>query len=307
MPAIATPKRPTRLQIWIRAVRALSLIISVIPVLLGGGLALIDRGFDGWTFLTTLITVMLLRAGTFLINDYYDYIKGADLEDSYLPANGLQLGMLTPRQVHFAGLFCYVVACVLGSYLVHVGGMLVLVLGVVGLVAGYLYSGTRFALAYHRLGEVTVFLLTGPLLTLGSYYVMVRIPYLHVFLHGIAFGLLSAAALHINNMRDMEHDRKIGKHTLATWLGMRKSKWLYAALVLLPYLMPIILWKYDLTPSSALLTLLTIPLALKVIRDVVKTSDPMEMNLELGLTYLLLLLFGILNVFGLFVYYFMQQ
>ncbi|MGZ4106858.1 MAG: 1,4-dihydroxy-2-naphthoate octaprenyltransferase [Tumebacillaceae bacterium] len=307
MPATALPKRPTRLQIWIRGVRALSLVISVIPVLLGGGLALIDRGFDGWTFLITLITVMLLRAGTYLINDYYDYIKGADLEDSFLPANGLQLGMLTPRQVHVAGLVCYLVACVLGSYLVHVGGTLILVLGVIGVLAGYFYSGSRYALAYHRLGEVTVFLLTGPLLVLGSYYVMVRIPYLHVFLHGIAFGLLSAAALHINNMRDMEHDRKIGKHTLATWLGQRKSKWLYAALLLLPYLMPILLWEYDLTPGAALLSLLTFPLALKNIWDVAKTTDQMEMNLELGLTYLLLLLFGILNVFGLFLYYFMQQ
>jgi 1,4-dihydroxy-2-naphthoate polyprenyltransferase len=299
-------KRPSLVTVWLRAVRGPSLTTTLIPVLLGGGFALVDRGFDGWSFLITLIAALLLQAGTNLINDYYDHIKGADVADTLSPSNVLHKGWLTPRQVYYGGLTCFLLASLLGIYLVSVGGWFILLLGLVGLAAGYLYTGTRIALAYHGLGEITVFLLMGPLMVLGTYYVMVRLIYVHVIVNAIPIGLLAAAILHANNLRDLEHDRRIGKHTIATMLGRRYATWEYHGLVLAAYGTMIVLWLRNDTPATALLSLLAFPLAVYTMYIVRKTADPMELNLVLGLAELHQLLFGILNVFGIYLFYFLQ-
>jgi len=305
MPASSRPKRPPRLQIWLRALRAPTLIASIIPVLLGGGLALVDRGFEGWPFLTALIAVMLVQAGTHLFNDYYDYQKGADSGVS-LYEGVLRLGWLTPRQVLTGGLVCYLAAAVIGLYLFYKGGPFILFLGTIGLLTGYFFTGSRYALAYHRLGELAVFLMNGPLVALGTYFVMLKIIYPHVILNGIGIGLLSAAIVHINNLRDVEHDRRIGKHTLATTFGLSNAKVIYYLLLLLAYLFPVAMWHYDMTPVYSLLCLLTLPLALRVVWIVRKTNDPVELNVMLGHAVLLQMLYGMLHVFGIFLYYFLN-
>jgi 1,4-dihydroxy-2-naphthoate octaprenyltransferase len=300
----AKPTRPHPVQIWLRAVRAPLLIATMIPVLLGGGFALMDRSFDGWTFLAAMIAVLLLQAGTHLFNDYFDFSKGADCDTSLTPPSVIRLGWLMPQSVYRGGLFCFLSAALVGSYLVYTGGVTVLLLGIVGLVVGYWFTGTRWALSYHALGELAVFLLHGPLLVYGTYYVMVGITYSHVLLGGIPIGLLWAAMLHLNNMRDLEHDRKIGKHTLATLFGPAQAKTVYYFLLLPAYLIPLALYLTGMTPGLALLALLTFPLALYNMWVVHRTSDPVELNVAYGLTVLLQLLFGILHVFGVFLYNF---
>ncbi|MFD2171718.1 1,4-dihydroxy-2-naphthoate octaprenyltransferase [Tumebacillus lipolyticus] len=306
MPASAKMTRPSKLQIWLRAVRSRSLIGTIIPVLLGGGFALIDRGFEGWTFLATLIVVILVQAGSYLFNDYFDHHKGADDETSLTPANPLRSGWLTPAQVYFGGWVCFAIAALVGGYIVSVGGWTILIFGAIGLLLGYLYTGTRFALAYHGLGELAVFVVMGPLIVVGTYYAMVKILYGHVILNAIPFGLLAAAALHAKNLRDLHHDQQIGKRTLATILGTRKAKWEHYTLLALSYLTMIAIWLLGYTPITSLLTLITLPIAWKTVQIIAKTSDPVELNLGLGLSALLQLLFGILNVFGIFLYYFLQ-
>lgn len=295
--------RPTRLHIWLRALRATSLTVTVIPVLLGGGLALIDRGFDGWAFLITMVTALLLQAGTHLLNDVFDYRKGLDTVPSPFRIKAIQMEWLSDRQVYIGGLVCYILAILLGSYLVYLGGLFVLVLGIIGLVAGYLFTATRFALAYNALGELTVFLLMGPLMVLGTYYVMVGIVYLHVILTALPFGLLSAATLYTQNLRDCEQDLGFGKRTLVTLLGDKRRKQMLYALLSLAYLTLILPYVFHFAPLQSLLPLLTLPLMVYIRRKASASSDPMEMNVVLGLLILLQLLFGLLHVSGLFWYY----
>lgn len=299
------PARPSLLHIWSRAVRASSLILILIPVLIGGGLALIDRGFDGWTFLVTMLVAMLMLAGTHLFNDYFDYHKGTDRMTPF-PTNAIHMGWLRPRQVYAAGWLCFLLGGLLGSYLVYVGGTPILLLGLGCITAGYLFTGTRLALAYNALGEVAVFLLMGPLAVFGTYYVMIHLFYPHVIFNAIPFGLLSGATLLVSNLRDIEQDKQVGKRTLATLLGRKKARGLFCLLILLAYLILILLYTWNVTPGQALFALLTIPLCYRMIRVVTASDDPMELNVVLGLSMLLQLLFGILNAFGLFLYYFMQ-
>jgi len=303
MPMPKPLARPTRLHIWLRAVRATSLTVTVIPVLLGGGLALIDRGFDGWTFLITMITALLLQAGTHLLNDAFDYRTGLDTVPSPFRVKAIQMGWLSERQVFIGGLVCYILAILLGSYLVYLGGLLILVLGLVGLTAGYLFTATRFALAYNALGELTLFLLMGPLMVLGTYYVMVGIVYLHVILTALPFGLLSAATLYTQNLRDCEQDLRFGKRTLATLLKAQRRKQMQNGLLSLAYLTLILPYVFHFAPIQSLLPLLTLPLMIYIRRKAAMSHDPMEVNVVLGFLILLQLLFGLLHVLGLFWYY----
>jgi 1,4-dihydroxy-2-naphthoate octaprenyltransferase len=302
MPAPSSIKQPSVFQKWVRAVRAPSLIAAILPVLLGGGLALLDRGFDGWTFLLTMIAVMLIQAGSNLLNEYYDDIKGADAHG--VSVGVLHKGWLQPRQLLAGAWGCYILALLLGGYLVKVGGWLILVLGIVGVLGSILYSATRFALSYHALGEVTMFLLSGPLVTLGTYYAMVKIAYTYVLLSGIPYGLLAMAVTHVHNLRDIRHDRMIGKRTLASALPQRAANRLFYLLLLFVYVIPVLLWVMNVIPALSLLPLLTFPLAVRIIRTVRPTTEPVELNMAFGLTALLELLFGILQVFGVFLYYF---
>jgi len=306
MPATGLAAKPSALQIWMRAIRIPSLIAATVPVLLGGGLALIDRGFEGWPFLATLIAVMLIQAGTQLFNDYYDFRKGADSHVTLSPPSVIQLAWLSPRQVLIGGVLCYALALVLGTYLAYIGGMFIAFLGLVGLASGFFFTGSRLALAYHRLGELTVFLMNGPLVTLGTYYVMLKIIYPHVIVNGVGIGLLSAAIVHINNLRDREQDEQIGKHTLATMLGTANAKGLFYLLLLIAYALPVAMWQYDVMPWTSLLTLLTLPLALRVVWIVRQTDDPVELNVLLGHAVLLQMLYGILHAFGIFLFYFLE-
>lgn len=302
MPAPSSIKIPSLFQKWVRAVRAPSLIAAILPVLLGGGLALLDRGFDGWTFLLTMIAVMLIQAGSNLLNEYHDDIKGADAHG--VSVGVLHKGWLHPHQLLTSAWICYILALLLGGYLVSVGGWLILALGIVGVLGSILYSATRFALSYHALGEVTMFLLSGPLVTLGTYYAMVKIPYGYVLLCGVPYGLLAMAVTHVHNLRDIRHDRMIGKHTLASALPQRSANRLLYLLLLIVYAIPILLWVMNVMPALSLLPLLTFPLAIRIIRTVRPTTEPFELNMAFGLTALLELLFGILQVFGVFLYYF---
>ncbi|MBL0386633.1 1,4-dihydroxy-2-naphthoate octaprenyltransferase [Tumebacillus sp. ITR2] len=302
MPASSSTKQPSLLQKWVRAVRPPSLIAAILPVLLGGGLALLDRGFDGWTFLLTMIAVLLIQAGSNLLNEYYDDLKGADAHG--VSDGVLHKGWLLPQQLWVSAWTCYILALLLGGYLVSVGGWLVLVLGIVGLLGSILYSATSWALSYHALGEVTMFLLSGPLVTLGTYYVMVKIAYTYVLLSGVPYGLLAMAVTHVHNLRDIRHDKAIGKRTLASVLPQRPANRLFYILLLFVYVIPVVLWAMEVIPTLSLLPLLTFPLAVRIIRTVRPTTDPVELNMAFGLTALLELLFGILQVFGVFLYYF---
>lgn len=302
----AQTKRPSILHSWLRAIRPAALIFTLLPVLLGGGFALVDRGFDGWRFLVAMVAALFLQMGANLLNDCYDYLKGADTKETLSVSSPLREGWLTARQVYVGGVICLVTATVLGLWLVKVGGWLVLLLGVLGLAGAYLYSASRVALSWHGLGELAAFLLLGPLMVLGTYYVMVQLVFVHVLVNAIPLGLLAVSVLHVSNLRDRLHDQKIGKRTLATMLGARTGKALYHLLMVLAYVALVVLWLVDLTPVTALVALLAVPLAVRNLYLVSRTDDPVELNLGLGLTVLHQLVFGMLNVFGIYLYYFLQ-
>jgi 1,4-dihydroxy-2-naphthoate octaprenyltransferase len=263
---------------WWLAVRPFSFTASVTPVVLGSVLAGYDGAWDWLLFAITLVASVAIHAGTNLINDYYDWKKGADTPESLGPNRALQQGMLTPTQVFWGGIFCFALGAALGLYLVAARGLFILWLGIFSVLAGWFYTAGPFAFAYIGLGEVVVFLFMGPIMVLGSYFVLAQRAPLHVIWLAVPVGLLVAAILHANNMRDLEGDLAKGKRTLANILGRRASKIEYYLLVGGSYVLLVVLVIVGIAPRFTLLTLVTLPSAIELIRAAAAFETPPRLN-----------------------------
>ncbi|MBK8834524.1 MAG: 1,4-dihydroxy-2-naphthoate octaprenyltransferase [Anaerolineae bacterium] len=207
------------------ATRPFSFTASVTPVALGAALAAWDGKFNLLIFGLVLVGSVAIHAGTNLINDYYDWRKGTDTAESLGPNRPLKEKLVTPRQVLIAGLLCFALGGGIGLYLVAArGGLFILVIGVLSVLAGYFYTAGPAAFAYIGLGEVIVFIFMGPIMVVGSYFMLAQEVPLRVVLLAMPIGMLVAAILHANNMRDHDMDRAKGKRTLSNILGRRGSK-----------------------------------------------------------------------------------
>lgn len=263
---------------WWLAARPFSFTASVTPVVLGAVLAGDDGAWHWWFFAITLIASVFIHAGTNLINDYYDWKKGADTPESLGPNRALQQGMLTPHQVFWGGVICFAIGSVLGLYLVATRGLFILWLGLFSVLAGWFYTAGPFAFAYTGLGEVVVFIFMGPIMVVGSYFVLAQSVPAHVIWLSMPVGLLVAAILHANNMRDLEGDLAKGKRTLANILGRRASRIEYYILVGGSYALLVLLVVLGIAPWYTLVTLVTLPSAIELLRAAAAYETPQRLN-----------------------------
>jgi len=292
---------------WWRAARPWSFTASAVPVLLGCVIAAYDGYFNPWLFALTLIGAVSIHAGTNLINDYYDYRKGADSEKSLGQGGAIQKRLLTPRQVFLGGIGAFALGSIIGLYLVSVSGPLILVMGILSVLAGFFYTAGPAALAYIGLGEITVFLFMGPAIVIGAYYVQARTLNVPVALASLPIGFLVAAILHANNLRDLEGDREIGKRTLATILGRQRANLEYYLLIGGTYVVLVIAAISAAAPWYTLIAVVTFPAALALMRRVSANSDPAGLNPVLRKTAQLHMRFGMLMVAGWIIALFVNQ
>ena len=299
--AEAEPWLRRLVRIWWMAVRPFSFTASVTPVVLGGALAAYDGAWNWQLFAVTLFGSVLIHAGTNLINDYYDWKKGADTLESLGPNRALREGMLTPTAVFWGGVVCFALGSGLGLYLVATRGLFILYLGIFSVLAGWFYTAGPAAFAYTGLGELVVFIFMGPVMVLGSYFVLTQTIAPGVIWIAAPVGLLVAAILHANNMRDLEADRAKNKRTLANLLGRRFSRWEYYALVGGSYLLLAALVVLGIAPAFMLLAFLTLPSALELIRAASVHEAPARLNKVLRGTARLHERFGWLMILGVIV------
>ncbi|HEY0734944.1 MAG TPA: 1,4-dihydroxy-2-naphthoate octaprenyltransferase [Herpetosiphonaceae bacterium] len=279
-PAGVVPKAAsTPLAIWWRAIRPKSFTATFTPVAIGIGCAALDSVFAPLWALLTLVAALLLQAGTNLLNDYFDHRNQVDSSASLSPSGVIQQGLLTPRAVLIGGGGCFGLAALLGIALALHGGPLIWLLGVIGVLIGVLYTAGPAPLAYIGLGEIAVFIAMGPGMVLGAYSVQTQGWSWTPLLAGTPIGLLVAAIMHANNLRDIETDRTQNKRTLAARFGRRFAQREYALLVLGAYSVLVPLLALDLRLGlSALPVLLTLPQAWRLVREAFATDDPVRLN-----------------------------
>jgi 1,4-dihydroxy-2-naphthoate octaprenyltransferase len=286
---------------WLRAVRYHSFTASIIPILVGTALALVDEHHSWPLTIAMLVAAVACHAGANMANDYFDHQKGVDNENNLGPHKVIQLGLLTPRQILTGMIAAFALATLLGVYIVLSTDWKVFVLAVLSLGAAFFYTAGSKALGYVALGEVTVFLFMGPAMVCGAYYVLTGSVTWTAFLLSIPIGAISAATLHANNMRDIEHDRAAGKKTLATILGRQRSSLEYLIWIVASFLSVVLTVLLETSLWPVVLVALTIPNAVRLVRLAYSGTDTTPMNRLLRKTAGLHLQFGALLVLGLLV------
>jgi 1,4-dihydroxy-2-naphthoate octaprenyltransferase len=274
------------------AARLRTLPAAVAPVLVGTALAVRDDEFRALAFVAALLGAILIQVGTNLSNDYSDARRGADTEDRLGPVRVTAGGLVPPRKVLIATYLSFGGAVLVGMYLVYVAGPELLLVGAASILAGVLYTGGPRPYGYEGLGEVFVFTFFGLVAVTGSYYVHAeRLPGEAVLL-AVPVGLLASAILVVNNVRDLETDRRAGKRTLAVRMGRERTRVLYAAMLAVAYLALVAL-AVAIGPF-VLLAALTVPLAVKLVGTVRTRTDGPTLNGVLARTGMLQLAFCVL-------------
>lgn len=295
--AIATPAVLSKH--WITAIRPPTLPAAVAPVLVGTAAATgIDDSFRLAIFIATLAAAVLIQIGTNFANDLFDFEHGADAADRLGPPRVTQSGLISPERVRLGTGVAFGGAAAIGVYLIVVGGWPILAIGVLSILAGIAYTGGPWPLGYHGLGDVAVFVFFGMTAVVGTYYLQAgTISPTVVFAAG-PVGLLVTAILVVNNLRDIETDRRVGKRTLAVRIGERATRLQYVLLVLGPYLLTPVLWAMD-AGAWVLLTYVSLPFALVLARAVLSGVTGRGLNDILKRTALLHFAFGALLALGL--------
>lgn len=293
----AEPARPSP-AVWFEATRPFSFTASVVPVVVGTLVAALHR-FNPLYFLLALAGAILIHAGTNLINDYYDHIKGIDGPDALGPSHAIQQGKLTPRQVLRFGIACFAGGAAIGLLLVGLTGLPLLWLGLASVIAGFFYTAAPVSLAYIGLGELTVFFFMGPVMVLGAYFVQMGHYAWQPFIVSLPIAFLVTAILHANNLRDLDGDRAKGKRTVATFIGRRPANWEYYLLIAATYVTLVVMVATKVAPWPVLISLLTLPAAVRAVRFTARTTQPRKLNLLLRDTAQLHMQFGALLAVGL--------
>jgi 1,4-dihydroxy-2-naphthoate octaprenyltransferase len=289
-------------RIWLMAARPRTLPAAIAPVLVGTAAAVEAVDDVRWgAFIAALVGSIFIQIGTNLANDYSDAKRGADTSDRLGPVRVTSTGLVAPRRVLYATWLAFGVAVVAGIYLATVAGWVILAVGAASIAAGVLYTGGPRPYGYAGLGELFVFLFFGLVAVNGSYYVQLEELDWLPFLLSVSVGLLSTAVLVVNNVRDIDTDRRAGKRTLAVRLGRERTRRLYVNLLAGAFvLLPIGLLVAD-GPAWALLGVAVAPMAVRPIRAVTSRTDGPALNGALAGTGALLGAFSLLLSAGLLI------
>ncbi|MBD3166983.1 1,4-dihydroxy-2-naphthoate octaprenyltransferase [bacterium] len=254
-------------QLWLRAIRAFSFTASVVPVLLGTAIAFWQIGPEAirWDLMfLAVIGGLSLHAGTNLFSDFFDYKNGVDREETYGSSRVLVERLMNPRDMFVGGIVSFAIAFGIGVYLAWLLGWPIVMFGLIGIAGGYFYTANPIAYKYKALGEFLVFALMGPLMVWGGHFVQVGHLQWQPLLVSLPVGILVAAILFANNLRDIEDDNASGFDTQASLMGRKRARLMYGAMLFGAYFTLLGLVVFGLAPIAALIAVLTIPAALKV-------------------------------------------
>ena len=280
---------------WLAGTRPRTLPAAVVPVLIGTGVAIGYGKFSGWRAVLALIVALALQIGVNYANDYSDGIRGSD-EQRVGPTRLVAAGLAPARQVLAAAFACFFCACVAGLVLAIFTSWWLILVGAAAVGAAWFYTGGSHPYGYRGLGEVAVFAFFGLAAVAGTAYVqMATLSWLGL-IAALPAGMLSCELLMINNLRDIGSDTDVGKRTLAVRLGDLRSRTVYVACLLVPFVIALAL-----TPARPLtaLTLLALPLVLGPIRAVRSGAAGPALVRALGQTGRLQLAFGAALTIGL--------
>ncbi len=281
---------------WILAARPATLTAAFVPVAVGTACAQAVGGLRWGPALAALFGAMWIQIGTNFANDVFDAEKGADTEERLGPTRAVASGLISPSEMRVAMVVAFGLATLSGVYLAWVGGWPIIAIGVASVLSGIAYTGGPYPLGYNGLGDVFVMIFFGFVAVCGTAYVQVGSVPPIAWVASVPIGSLATAVLVVNNVRDRETDVHAGKRTLAVRFGRRAAVAEYALLLVLAYATPLVLAITN-GPAWTLLTLITLPWALALFRQVA-TLEGKPLNATLAGTAKLVLGHGCLFAIG---------
>jgi len=286
-------------QKWFLASRPWSFTMTAVSVSVGSVLGSMGGSFSWILYLLTLAGVIFMHASANLFNDYYDVLSGIDTLDvstaQYRP-HPLVEGRLKPKEVFLEALFLFVLAALIGIFLAVTRGWTVLVIAVIGAFAGVFYTAPPFRYKYKGLGEISTFLMWGPLMVEGAYFVQRQALSMDAFWISLPLGVLVALVLLANNIRDTVTDGERGIKTLPILAGRRKGIWIYIMLVEFAYLSVVLMALAGPLNLWSLMVLITLPLCFSLLRQTVKNvpidadAQTAKLNTAFGILLLISLI-----------------
>ena len=289
------PEEFPRIGHWIMATRPRTLPAATAPVIVGSALAYKDMAFSLIVTIACLALATLLQIGSNYANDLFDYKKGTDKADRVGPKRAVAAGLITPRQMLMGTIVVLLAAVLIGLYLTYIGGIIFLIIGIFCIIAAVMYTAGPFALAYKGLGDVAVFIFFGLVAVVGTYYLQVQEITLFAIIAATGVGALVTNILVVNNTRDRHTDAKADKRTLAVRFGHNFCIYQYIFLLVVAYLCALALMFVNIW---AFLPLLTIPMAIKMVKEL-QELEGAQLNPTLGKTANLLFLYSVLLALGL--------
>ena len=240
---------------------------SVAPVLVGTTYALgYEIKFSILKFILFLLACLLIQAATNLFNEYYDYKHGLDKVDSEGISGSIVKGNLSPKEVMNGALVLYALAFVLGIILTFMTSIYVLLVGLVCMFAGYFYTGGKYPIAYSPFGEVVSGFFMGTIIIALSFYFQTGYVNTDIVVVSLPLFIMIGAILLANNIRDLDNDKESGRKTYAILVGRNNAIKTMAISFIVVYLLNVLFIVTKYASWYNLLVLVTIPLAIKIIK-----------------------------------------
>ncbi len=280
------------------ACRPKTLTAAIAPVIVGTSMAIGDGGCHAPSAILALLGAICIQIGTNLANDYFDFKTGADTQERIGPVRVTQSGLLSPQSVMMGFTLAFGLAAIIAAELTIRGGWPILILGIISIICGILYTAGPRPLGYIGLGEIFVFIFFGPVAVAATYYVQTLEINPAIILAGFAPGFLASAILVVNNLRDIGTDRNSGKNTIAVKFGASFVQGLYFILLVAAALMPVIIYALTQDHIQILFSSGILFFAVPMLRAVFVRTDGPSLNRTLADTGLLLLLFSLIFSIG---------
>lgn len=288
----------SKTKLWIEASRPQTLSAALVPVFVGASLAYQANGLNWINTSVALVCAILIQIGTNFANDYFDFLKGSDTDERIGFRRATAAGLISPKTMKNATILTMGLAFLTGLYLVWVGGWIVLAIGLLSLLFGVLYTGGPFPLGYNGLGDVFVFIFFGIVAVMTTFYVNTLEWSEASFWASLAVGALCVNILVVNNLRDVEQDKKSGKRTLGVLFGELALKIEYLLMVLLAFAVPPHFFAQLNFNYWILLPFLTLPIAIFLVYKIWTEADKRNLNPMLERTAQYMVIFGILFSLG---------
>ncbi|MBI4212776.1 MAG: 1,4-dihydroxy-2-naphthoate polyprenyltransferase [Chloroflexi bacterium] len=276
---IAEARKEPRWRVWWRLARPFSLTASIVPAAVGAAVAIGDGTFRSPSTLGAMLAAsMLIQIATNMFNEYYDYKRGLDRHDTVGIAGAIVRDSFQPIWVFAAASGCFGVALGLGLWVVAQTDPLVFVIGVICALAGYLYTGGPFPIAYTPLGEIEVFVFMGPVMIGLFYFTQAGAISPAALWASAPVACLVAGILLANNLRDIVGDARARRSTLPIMVGRKTAALLYAALLTAAFASTVAAVAAAKLPLTALLPLATLGSAARLIRLFHTKEGPETLN-----------------------------